>query len=91
MAKKGASGKTYTSKGVHRNTSRSLTSAIRSDRTEGDKLIAKQAAWLAGGNPWVTIKNPNEAETNRSHIKVRMNVLMRGTAKDRAKNSFSMK
>jgi hypothetical protein len=91
MAKKGGSGKTYTSKGLHSGTSGSVSRSIRANRTEGDALIAKQAAWVAGGNPWVTIKNPNKVETNKPFIKVRMNDMMRGTAKDRAKNSYSMK
>jgi hypothetical protein len=64
---------------------------MRSSRTNAEKLAAKQAAWLKGGNPWVTIANPNREETNKRFIRVRMNDLMHGSAKEREKHMFIMK
>lgn len=92
MAKgKKSSGKTYTSQGSRRNVSKSTLRLMRSGKTEAQKLIDKQAAWLKGGNPWVTIANPNREQTNKPFIRVRMNDLMRGTAKDRDKKMFVIK
>lgn len=92
MAKgKSSSGKKYTSKGVHSNVSRTTLRMMRSAKTEGQKLDDKQAAWLKGGNPWVTIANPNKEQTNKRFIRVRMNDLMHGSAKDREKKMFVMK
>lgn len=92
MAKgKSSSGKTYTSKGAHRNVSASTLRLMRSSRSEAEKLANKQAAWLKGGNPWVTIANPNREQTNKPFIKVRMNDLMHGSAKEREKHMFIMK
>lgn len=61
----------YTSKGERANTDRSLTKAIRRDRTAIDYWITKQRAWLKGQNPWITVPNPNTAETNKKFIRVR--------------------
>ena len=92
MAKgKKSSGKTYTSAGKHRNVSRSTLRLMRSSKTPGEKLADKQNAWLKGGNPWVTIANPNREQTNKLFIRVRMNDLMHGTAKDRDKKMFIVK
>lgn len=86
MAKgKSGSGKTYTSQGVHRSLSRATRSAMRADKTPAQRLIDKQNAWLKGANPWITIANPNREQTNRRFIRVRMNDMMHGTAKDLAK------
>lgn len=92
MAKgKKSSGKTYTSKGQGRNVSRSTLRLMRESKTEGDKLIDKQKAWLKGSNPWVTIDNPNKEQTNKRRIRVRMNDLMHGSVKEREKNMYVMK
>jgi hypothetical protein len=86
MAKgKGGSGKTYTSKGERKSSMRTKTS------NPSDKMINKQRAWLNGSNPWITIENPNKEETNKRFIRVRMNDLNHGSAKDIAKNSYIMK
>lgn len=88
---KGGKSKGFVSAGVHSNVSKSTLRLMRAGKTEGDKLIDKQNAWLKGHNPWVTIDNPSKEQTNKRRIRVRMNDLMRGTAKDRAKNSYIMK
>lgn len=88
---KGGKSKGFVSAGVHSNVSKSTLRLMRAGKTEGDKLIDKQNAWLKGHNPWVTIDNPSKEQTNKRRIRVRMNDLMRGTAKDREKNSYIMK
>jgi hypothetical protein len=92
MAKgKKSSGKTYSSKGERSNVSKATLRLMREGKSEGDKLLDKQRAWLKGSNPWVTIDNPNKEQTNKRRIRVRMNDLMRGSAKDREKNMHVMK
>lgn len=88
MAKK-ASGKTYTSKGEHRNVSRNTLSAIRKDRDPAEKVMNIQKAWLKGQNPWMTIDNPNKEQTNKRKIRVRANDVL-GHPKERAKKMFQM-
>lgn len=90
MGKK-SSGKTYTSKGQHSNVSKGTLRGMRAMKSEADKLLDKQNAWLNGKNPWVTIANPNKEDTSRRFIRVRYNDIMRGTAKERQKNSYIMK
>jgi hypothetical protein len=65
----------YTSKGERHNVSRSLCNAIKRDRSELEKIIFKQKAWLKSQNPWITIDNPNTNETNKRKIRVRANQL----------------
>ena len=36
-------------------------------------LLYKQQAWRKGQNPWLTIQNPNDKETNKRMIRVRAN------------------
>jgi hypothetical protein len=92
MAKgKKSSGKTYSSKGERSNVSKATLHLMRAGKSEADKLLDKQRAWLKGSNPWVTIDNPNKEQTNKRRIRVRMNDLMRGSAKDREKNMYIMK
>lgn len=91
MAKgKKSSGKNYTSTGRHSNVSASTRRLMRSSKTAAQKFADKQAAWLKGGNPWVTIANPNREETNKPFVRVRMNDLMHGTSKDRQKKMFKV-
>jgi hypothetical protein len=85
MAKKGGSGKTYTSKGERRSSMKTKTA------NPADKMLNKQQAWLNGSNPWITIDNPNKEQTNMRRIRVRMNDLNHGSAKEREKNFFVMK
>lgn len=92
MAKgKKSSGKNYSSKGERSNVSKATLRLMRAGKSEGDKLLDKQKAWLNGSNPWVTIDNPNKEQTNKRRIRVRMNDLMRGSVKDREKNMYVMK
>lgn len=92
MAKgKSSGGKTYTSQGKHSNVSSATRRAMRAGKSEIDKMLDKQRAWLKGSNPWVTIDNPNKEQTNKRKIRVRMNDLMHGSAKDRQKNAYIMK
>jgi hypothetical protein len=79
------------SKGERRNVSVGTTRLIRQGKSEADRMIDKQTAWLNGGNPWITIANPNREETNRKFIRVRMNDLNGGSAKDRRSKFFVMK
>ena len=88
---KGGKSKGFVSAGIHSNVSSSTRRLMRAGKSEGDKFIDKQNAWLNGSNPWVTIDNPNKEQTNKRRIRVRMNDLMRGTAKDREKNMYIMK
>ena len=88
---KGGKSKGFVSQGVHSNVKKSTLKGMRAMKTEGDKLIDKQNAWLKGQNPWVTIDNPNKEQTNKRRIRVRMNDLMHGTAKDREKRMFITK
>lgn len=88
MAKKG-SGKTYTSKGEHRNVSKSTLRLMRQGKSDADKMLDKQDAWLKGRNPWITIENPNKSETNKRFIRVKANDLW-GSPKERQKKMFVM-
>jgi hypothetical protein len=81
MGKK-ASGKHYTSKGERR------SSVSTASNDPSDKMINAQKAWIKGGNPWITIANPNKEQTNKKFIRVRMNDLMHGNAKDLRKSGF---
>ena len=63
--------KSYTSKGERRSMSRSLSKAIKRERTVIEYWLIKQKAWLKGQNPWITVPNPNTAATNKRFIRVR--------------------
>ena len=92
MAKgKGGKSKGFISQGVHSNVNKSTLRDVKASKSEAEKMLDKQKAWLKGQNPWVTIDNPNKEETNKRRIRVRMNDLMRGSAKEREKNMFKMK
>lgn len=92
MAKgKGGKSKGFISQGIYRNVSKSTLRQMKSSKSEAEKMIDKQRAWLKGHNPWVTIENPNKEETNKKFIRVRMNDLMKGSAKEREKNMFITK
>lgn len=88
MAKK-ASGKTYTSKGQHSNVSRKTLNSIRGDDAARLRVQNVQDAYLKGKNPWLTIENPNKAETAKKFIRVRANDVMKHP-KERAKTMFIM-
>lgn len=65
MAKKGGSGKTYTSKGERRS---SMSTRVNDPAT---KLINKVNALAKGKDAVYTVPNPNKNETNKPFIKVR--------------------
>jgi len=90
MGKK-SSGKNYTSKGQRNCVSASTRRLMREDLSGAEKMLNKQAAWLNGENPWLTITNPDKTDTSRLFIRVRMNDLNHGTAKDRTNKVFVMK
>ena len=59
--------------------------------SEAEKMLNKQRAFMSGGNPKVTIANPNKSETNKPFIKVRMSDMRGGSYKDIQKRSYMMK
>ena len=65
----------YTSKGERDTCNRSILKAIKRGRTEVEKSVILITMWRKGRNPWVTIPNPNPAETNKRLIKVKSNDL----------------
>lgn len=73
MGGKKASGKHYTSKGLHANVSPKVSKAIRRERPYSDRLIAQLNNWSKGNRTMVTIPNPNPNETNKRFIKVEGN------------------
>jgi len=83
MGKK-SSGEHHTSKGERRSSMKTSTT------DKAQKMINKQKAWLKGQNPWITIENPNKNEKDKLFIRVRMNDLMHGSAKDIHKNGYTM-
>lgn len=93
MGKKGktSSGSNYVSQGAVSNDSKKILNAVKKDRSEIDVLLNKQRAWMKGQNPWITVENSNKQETNKRFIKVRMNDLMNGSAKEREKRMFVLK
>lgn len=60
----------YTSKG-ERKANRQVSKAVKRERTAAEKWTILQKAWLNGKNPWVTIPNPNTADTKARYVKVR--------------------
>jgi len=91
MGKKGGKSSGFISQGTHKNVSNSTRRLMRAERSDAEKLLNKQKAWVKGQNPWLTIENPNKNETNRRFIRVRMNDLRGGSAKDLEKRSYVMK
>lgn len=79
-----------TSNGERPNVNRQLLNSIRRERTGADNMLNKQKAWLRGSNPWLTMENPNKEQTNKKFIRVRMNDLNGGPAKERYKKLYVM-
>ena len=65
----------YVSNGERPNVKRSVTKSVRGSRTRIDRLPDIMKAWQLLKNPWVTITNPNTAETNKKFIRIRANDL----------------
>lgn len=91
MAKKGGKSKGFISQGIHSNVKKSTLAGMRAMKSEADKMLDKQKAWMKGGNPWVTIDNPSKEQTNKRKIRVRMNDLRGGSYNDVKKRSYMMK
>lgn len=79
-----------TSNGERPNVNRQILNSIRRERTGADVMLNKQKAWLSGSNPWLTIENPNKEQTNKKFIRVRMNDMNGGPAKERYKKFYVM-
>lgn len=82
--------KVYISKGLRKNVSSSITNLLRRERNPFDTALNVLAAWRAGRNPWVTIPNPNNAQTNMRFVKVRANSYYGDPKKSRS-NLFGSK
>lgn len=61
------------SKGERRSVALWKTKVCRRERDPMLALLYKQQAWKKGQNPWLTIQNPNDKETNKRMIRVRAN------------------
>lgn len=64
--------KTYISKGLHSNVSKSTLKLVKADRGGYEKEMNLRKAWMKGLNPWLTVAN-KEKGTNRPFYKVRAN------------------
>lgn len=65
--------KKLVSKGLRQSISSATARAVRSARDLVDIHSNKVEAWAKGQNPWLTVPNPNKAETNKPFIRVRAN------------------
>lgn len=74
MAKKGGSGKHYTSKGIV-GVNKKLSNAVRADRSAADIALDKFEAFEQGKRVYITIDNPNPNERNKRKIRVLANTL----------------
>jgi len=67
------------SAGIHSTVNRQLLKAVRRSRTLAETRLNQVKAWKKanGGknDPWITIENPNAAETNKRMIRVRATML----------------
>lgn len=63
----------YTSKGQTPSVSEKTLKAVRSERSELDKILAQLKHWGRGKRTIVTIPNPNKNETNKRFIRVEGN------------------
>jgi hypothetical protein len=61
------------SKGERSNVANWLINAVKKDLSGAQKMVNIVRAWRDGKNPWVTIENPNQNETNKKYIKVKAN------------------
>jgi hypothetical protein len=83
MAKGKASGKTYTSKGLHSNVSRKTTNALRRDyMNSGARIMNQLRAFRAGKRVMVTIENPNKEDRGRKYIRVDASTIWKAIPKN---------
>lgn len=61
----------YTSKGERRSIAKNVCNAVKRDRTYLDKMVMKQKAWAKGQNPWISVPNTDNTQTNKKFIRVR--------------------
>lgn len=61
----------YVSKGERPAIKNSVCKAVKRDRSYIDKLLFKQSAWLKGQNPWISVPNADQTQTNKKYIRVR--------------------
>jgi len=66
--------KSYTSRGIHSNVSKSTLALVRKGVTGLDKAMHKIKAWRAGKNPWITVES-KDSKSGRPFYKVRANEL----------------
>ena len=81
--KKGGKSKGFTSQGQRPNIKRNVLKAVRRSITPSEKMANVMSAYLAGRNPWVTIANPNDKQTNAKYIRVKAEELW-GSPKNRS-------
>lgn len=83
MAKGKASGKTYTSKGLHSNVSRSITRAQRRDYMNSwERVMNQLRAFRKGKRVVIKIDNPNKEETNRPYLYVEASTIWKAIPKN---------
>lgn len=70
MAKKKSRAK-YVSKGERQSVSKATMRLMKTEVI--DDHLNKVHSWSRGENPWITIDNPNTAETRARKIRVRAN------------------
>lgn len=91
MGKKGGSGKSYVSKGTGIKTTKASTlNAVKSKRAGWEREFNALKAWKKGGNPWVTIDNPNKNDLGAKQIRVRYSELKGGSFKDIEKKFYTV-
>ena len=61
----------YVSKGERRSMSRSLSKAVKRERSVIDYWTIKQRAWLKSQNPWIVVPNGNTSDTRARFVRVR--------------------
>jgi hypothetical protein len=81
--KKGGKSKGFISQGQRPNVKHNVLKAVRRDITPSEKMANVMSAYLAGRNPWVTIANPNNKQTNAKYIRVKAEDLW-GSPKNRS-------
>ena len=80
--KKGGKSKGFISQGQRPNVKHSVLKAVRRDTTASEKMANVMSAYLSGRNPWITIANPNDKQTNAKYIRVKAEDLW-GSPKNR--------
>lgn len=90
MSKPKGQRKQYISNGERQSVNQKVLNAMRKAISSADKWLELKRQWERGNNPWLTIANPNKAETNKRFIKVRANDHW-GSPKSHFNQKFIMK